>query len=50
MNKATLVTGLLAALATAPAQGAAPYPPSTAITGVTWETSTYRYGGLGGDI
>jgi hypothetical protein len=50
VNKAILAAGLLAALATAPAQGAAPYPPSTAITGLTWDTSTYRYGGLGGDI
>jgi hypothetical protein len=50
VNKAILVTGLLAALAAAPAQGAAPYPPSTAITGLTWDAATYTYGALGGDI
>jgi hypothetical protein len=52
---AILLAGLaLAALATAatpgPAQGAAPYPRSEVITGITWDTSTYRWSGAGGDI
>jgi hypothetical protein len=50
----TLTGLLLAALAIAaapfPVQAAAPYPPSTAITGITWDTSTHTYGGVGGDI
>jgi hypothetical protein len=44
---------LLAALVLLPAasvQAAAPYPASTVVTGITWDTGTYKYGGLGGDI
>src|SRR3954462_9714368 len=44
---------MLAALVLLPAtsvQAAAPYPASTVITGITWDTATYKYGGLGGDI
>jgi hypothetical protein len=40
----------LAGLIADPAQGAAPYPQSTVITGMRWETSTYRWSGSGGDI
>jgi hypothetical protein len=40
----------LAALAATPLGAAAPYPRSTLITGLAWDTSTYQYGGLGGDI
>jgi hypothetical protein len=40
----------LAALASTPAQAGPPYPASTVITGVRWETSTYRWSGSGGDI
>jgi hypothetical protein len=50
---ATLLAGL-AALATAatpgPARAAAPYPKSTVITGITWDTGTHRWSGAGGDI
>jgi hypothetical protein len=47
---AGLTLAALPTAAPAPAQGAAPYPPSTAITGLAWDTGTYRYGGVGGDI
>jgi hypothetical protein len=42
----------LAALASlaASAAGAAPYPASGLVTGVSWDTATYRDGGLGGDL
>jgi Domain of unknown function (DUF4185) len=32
------------------ARAAAPYPRSPYITGVTWDRSTYQFGGLGGDL
>ena len=49
MTKTVLLPGLLlAALATAPVQGASPYPQST--LGITWEQGTWRAGGAGGDI
>src|SRR5690349_10478635 len=28
----------------------APYPPSTAVTGLAWDRSSFRSGGLGADI
>src|SRR4051812_36949422 len=40
--------GALANTTTVRAQ--APYPPSDVVTGITWETGTYRYAGAGGDI
>jgi hypothetical protein len=51
----TLLAGLALAACTAsaapgPARAAAPYPPSTLITGIAWDTSTYRWSGAGGDI
>ena len=45
----SVVLGLGALLA-GPVQGAAPYPPSTLITGMRWDTATYRWTGSGGDI
>src|SRR5947209_15471473 len=45
----TLAGMVLLALAATSAR-AAPYPASTAITGVTWDQSSYRYGGIGGDL
>ena len=45
----TLVLGLAGLLA-GPASAAAPYPSSTSITGVTWDASSYRWDGAGGDI
>jgi Domain of unknown function (DUF4185) len=45
-----LLAALAIAAAPSPVQAGAPYPRSTAVTGLAWDTSTYRYGGLGGDI
>jgi hypothetical protein len=47
---AGLAVAALTTAAPAPARAAAPYPASTAITGLTWDTGTYQYGGVGGDI
>jgi hypothetical protein len=38
------------ALAVGPVQGASPYPPSTVITGISWDVGSYRWGGDGGDL
>lgn len=44
-------TALLATTATpAPAQTAPPYPRSTLLTGLTWDTGTYRWSGADGDL
>src|SRR5215208_6620443 len=32
------------ALAVGPVQGASPYPPSTVITGISWDVGSYRWG------
>ena len=37
------------ALLTVGTAHAAPYPQSTLITGLTWDTATYQFGGVGGD-
>src|SRR4051812_13995352 len=44
-----LLAGLLL-LPTTPAWAASPYPASTFITGITWDTGTYKYGAPDGDI
>jgi hypothetical protein len=51
MRPTFLLAGLvLAAAAPATARAAAPYPASTAVPGLTWDTATYSYGAVGGDI
>src|SRR3954452_5252267 len=46
-----LVCGPLGAAPGAVAESlAAPYPRSKVVTGITWEASTYRFGGVGGDL
>ena len=49
MRTAFHATVLLLSLSTSAAV-AAPYPASKTITGIDWETSTYSYAGVGGDI
>src|SRR3954465_9791762 len=44
-----LIGAALASLA-AGAAGAAPYPASGLVTGVSWDTATYRFAGAGGDL
>jgi hypothetical protein len=41
---------LLAILAAAPVRAAAPYPSGTVVTSLAWDTATYTYGAVGGDI
>ena len=50
MKTALHAAVLLAALSTTTVYAAAPYPASTTITGINWDTSTYSYAGVGGDI
>ena len=50
MDKAILVSGILVVLAAGPARAGAPYPASTAVPGLSWDTATYQYGAVGGDI
>ena len=47
--RAVIILAALASLA-ASAAVAAPYPASDLITGVSWDTATYQYAGVGGDI
>ena len=47
--RAAIILAALASLA-ASAAGAAPYPASGLVTGVSWDTATYRYAGVGGDL
>src|SRR4051794_41880204 len=48
-TRAAIILAALASLA-AGAAGAAPYPNSGLITGVSWDTATYRFAGAGGDL
>src|SRR3954468_5054689 len=51
MRRINLTAVLVAFLAMASAQAATPpYPPSTVIQGITWDTSTYKFTGVGGDL
>jgi hypothetical protein len=54
VRKAALLAawGLLTLAAAAPqsARAASPYPPSTVITGISWDRASHRSGGIGGDI
>src|SRR3954447_13828316 len=57
LRRTVLVAGMLLAcgpLGAAPGVAAgplaAPYPRSKVVTGITWEASTYRFGGVGGDL
>src|SRR3954465_1989714 len=52
MGKGRLFVIILAALASlaASAAGAAPYPASGLVTGISWDTATYRFAGAGGDL
>src|SRR3954465_12862638 len=51
MRRMNLTAVLVAFLAMASAQAATPpYPPSTVIQGITWDTSTYKSAGVGGDL
>ena len=45
-----LAITVLVSLAAGGARAAAPYPRSGLVTGLTWDTATYRSGGRGGDI
>ena len=47
--RAAVILAALASLA-ATAAVAAPYPASGLITGISWDTATYQYAGVGGDI
>ena len=47
-TRAAITLAALASLA-ASAAGAAPYPASGLVTGVSWDTATYRSAGAGGD-
>ena len=48
-TRAAIILAALASLA-ASAAGAAPYPASGLVTGVSWDTATYRSAGAGGDL
>ena len=48
-TRAAIILAALASLA-ASAADAAPYPASGLVTGVSWDTATYRSGGAGGDL
>src|SRR3954447_784266 len=51
MRRINLTAVLVAFLAMASAHAATPpYPPSTVIQGITWDTSTYKFTGVGGDL
>src|SRR5436305_9311366 len=57
LRRTALVAGMLLAcgpLGAAPAAAAgplaAPYPRSKVVTGISWDASTYRFGGVGGDL
>ena len=52
LRKPALIVGILAVLAATPVHAThrAPYPKSTFITGITWETETWRSSAPGGDI
>src|SRR4051812_31649425 len=57
LRRTTLVAGMLLAcgpLGATPGAAAgplaAPYPRSKVVTGISWDASTYRFAGLGGDL
>ena len=57
LRRTALVAGMLLAcgpLGAAPGAAAgslaAPYPRSKVVTGISWDASTYRFGGVGGDL
>lgn len=57
LRRTVLVAGMLLAcgpLGAAPGAAAgplaAPYPRSKVVTGISWDASTYRFGGVGGDL
>ena len=45
-----LVLGPVAASGSGSARAAAPYPRSKVVTGVSWETGTHQFAGIGGDL
>src|SRR5690242_18713185 len=49
MRASTLAACGLTILAVGPVR-AAPYPRSSVVAGITWNTATYQFGGVGGDI
>jgi hypothetical protein len=50
-SRAALLVGFALWSLAAPARAASPpYPPSEVVTGIAWETGTYRWSGGGGDI
>jgi hypothetical protein len=50
MRKLGLLGALLALLAAGSAQAGSPYPPSTVITGMSWDRASYVFDGVGGDL
>src|SRR4051812_46437582 len=50
MRSFVLVTLAALILAAGAARAGSPYPDSTLITAIDWDQSSYRYGGLGGDL
>src|SRR3954470_3390118 len=50
MRRLGLLGAILVLLAAGSAQAGSPYPPSSVITGISWDRASYVFAGVGGDI